>query len=193
MANELNCKSVKQIGIKIKPIIMQMSRMVQAVALMLIVALAASCAASKEYSSKLFKPRIETTADSQAVALRFLELDKLDDDKDNWVSTDIIMGRDTAGNTAALDNLAKIFPAKQVMKTIDSVTKAEHTPEVIFAKKTETSPGVKQPDTGISKSTEIVTESKPVITATNNPVISEPSVAKSANGTRNKKVRGEKP
>ena len=40
--------------IKIKSITMQTARIVQAVVLMMIVALAASCAASKEYTSKLF-------------------------------------------------------------------------------------------------------------------------------------------
>ncbi|MBI5858860.1 MAG: hypothetical protein HZB42_14610 [Sphingobacteriales bacterium] len=172
---------------------MQVTRIVQAVVLMLIVALAASCAASKEYSSKLFKPRIETPVDSQAVALRFLELDKLDANKEDWVSTDIIMGRDTTSNTFALDNLAKIFPAKQATKTSDSVTKDENKAEVIVAKKTGTSPESNQSGTSINKSTQIVTEPKPSIPVESKPVITEPPVAKNSNGTRNKKIRGEKP
>ncbi len=89
---------------------MQTARIVQAVVLMLIVALAASCAATKEYSSKIFPSKIEEK-DSQAVALRFLELDKLEPDQENWVSTDIIMGRDTGSKTAALDKLSETFPA----------------------------------------------------------------------------------
>ena len=63
--------------VKIKSIAMQKIRIVQAVALMLIVALAASCAATKEYASRIFPTKIEEK-DSQAVALRFLELDKLE-------------------------------------------------------------------------------------------------------------------
>ncbi len=91
---------------------MQTARIVQAVALMLIVALAASCAASKQYTSKLFAPRNGVAAaDSHAVALRFLDLDQVEPDRDNWVSTDLIMGRDTTGSTAALDKLAGVFPA----------------------------------------------------------------------------------
>jgi hypothetical protein len=99
---------------------MQTVRIVQAVALMLIVAVAASCAATKEYSSKLFTPRnqVAQPADSTAVALKFLELDNVDPDKANWVTTDIIMGRDT-NKTFALDNFAKTFPATTAKK--DSV------------------------------------------------------------------------
>lgn len=94
---------------------MQTARIVQAVALMLIVAVAASCAATKEYTSKIF-PTQPVVKDSQAVALRFLELDKLDPDQENWVSTDIIMGRDTGSKTAALDKLSETFPATGVTK-----------------------------------------------------------------------------
>ena len=98
------------VKVKIKLIAMQTSRILQAVALMLIVALAASCAASKEYASKIF-PTKTAEKDSQAVALRFLELDKLEPDQENWVTTDIIMGRDTGNKTAALDKLSETFPA----------------------------------------------------------------------------------
>jgi hypothetical protein len=96
---------------------MQTVRLVQAVALMIIVALAASCAASKEYTSKLFAPRNQVTEikDTQAMALKFLDLDQVEPDKDNWVTTDIIMGRDTSTGTAALDNFSKTFPASPVL------------------------------------------------------------------------------
>lgn len=103
---------------------MQTARILQAVALMLIVALAASCTASKEYSSKLFGLRTEDKKDSQAITLRFLEMDKLEADKNGWVTTDIIMGRDTASKTVALDNLAKIFPAMKITKDSALTAKA---------------------------------------------------------------------
>ncbi len=90
---------------------MQTTRMVQAVVLMMIVAIAASCAASKQYTSKLFTPRIPVAKDSQAIALRFLEIDSADTEKEGWVSTDIIMGRDTVSKTFALDKFAKVYPA----------------------------------------------------------------------------------
>jgi hypothetical protein len=91
---------------------MQTVRIVQAVVLMMIVAMAASCAASKEYTSKLFAPRIPVIKDSQATAvkLRFLEIDSSEKDNEGWVTTDIIMGRDTISNTLTLDKLAKVFP-----------------------------------------------------------------------------------
>ena len=103
---------------------MQTTRMVQAVILMVILAMAASCTASKEYSSKLFAPRVPVAKDSQALALRFLELETIDDVNENWVTTDVIMGRDTLSKTLALDNLVKIFPVTPA--TVDTtVIKAE--------------------------------------------------------------------
>ena len=90
---------------------MQTIRIVQAVALMLIVALAASCTASKQYTSKLFAPRTAAEKDSQAVVLKFLDLDESSINPQDWVSTDMIMGRDTGNKTFALDNFVKTFPA----------------------------------------------------------------------------------
>jgi hypothetical protein len=103
---------------------MQTARIVQAVVLMMIVAVAASCTASKAYTSKLFAPRTPVIADSQpAVAtLRFLELDKVDADQSNWVSTDIIMGRDTMSKTLALDKLAETFPASPIANNANVTT-----------------------------------------------------------------------
>lgn len=89
---------------------MQTNRILQVVILTMIAGVAISCTASKEYSSKLFVPRTIPIKDSQAIALKFLELDNMEKDKENFVSTDIIMGRDTAVNTVALDNLAKTLP-----------------------------------------------------------------------------------
>jgi hypothetical protein len=109
---------------------MQTARIVQAVVLMMIVAVAASCSASKEYTSKLFAPRTPTVKDSQAVALRFLELDGVDADKDNWVSTDIIMGRDTLSQTLALDKLAETFPAAPITNNGNVKTEAPRTSPV---------------------------------------------------------------
>ena len=100
-----------QAFIKIKSLTMQSTRILQAVVLMMIVAVAASCAASREYSSKLFSPRSGSATPDPATALRFLELDSLQSDQDGWVTTDIIMGRDTVSRTLALDKLAKTFPA----------------------------------------------------------------------------------
>lgn len=89
---------------------MQSARILQAVALMLIVALAASCAGTREYSSKLFAPRNPPFKDSFQTALRFLETGEADQNTDDWVSTDLIMGRDSSGSTLALDKLAGTLP-----------------------------------------------------------------------------------
>ena len=105
---------------------MKTNIIVQAVILMMIVAIATSCASSKEYTSKLFTPRTPVVKDNQVVALRFLDLDSAETNKEGWVTTDIIMGRDTISNTLALDKLAKVFPSAPLATspvTIDTVTK----------------------------------------------------------------------
>ena len=115
---------------------MQTKRIVQAVVLIIIVATAASCAASKEYTSKLFTPRIPVAKDSQAVALRFLEIDNADTEKEGWVSTDIIMGRDTVSKTFALDKFTKVYPASTA--ATDSIVKTgqvKATPVVVTESK----------------------------------------------------------
>ncbi len=110
---------------------MQTARIGQAVILIMIVAMAASCAASKEYTSKLFAPRTPVVTDSQSIALRFLNLDSAETNTEGWVTTDIIMGRDTISNTLALDKLAKTFPSTTVI--IDTVAKTDQakTPTIV--------------------------------------------------------------
>lgn len=90
---------------------MQTLRFGQAVALTLITALAVSCSATKEYSSKLFAPRTAPEKETAASNLKFLDLDESQTDPGNWVSTDFIMGRDSSQSTWALDNFIKTFPA----------------------------------------------------------------------------------
>ena len=99
---------------------MQTARILQAVVLMLIVGLAASCASSKEYTSKLFAPRIPEIKDTQALAIRFLELDAFDADKqgEGWVTTDIITGKDTSNQSAVLDNFVKTFPHSRIQTQV---------------------------------------------------------------------------
>lgn len=135
---------------------MQTTRIVQAVVLMMIVAMAASCAASKEYSSKLFAPRVPVVKDSQAIALRFLELDNADADKAGWVTTDIIMGRDTMSKTLALDKLAKVFPAAQV--TTDTMAKNEQTKTAPVIAETKPIPVESEPVAKIANPGEVRTK-----------------------------------
>ncbi len=131
---------------------MQTARIVQAVVLMLIVALAASCAASKQYTSKLFAPRTVSEKDSQAVVLKFLDMDESAINPQDWVTSDIIMGRDTANKTLALDNFAKTFPAAKT-KT-DTVAAAKETkPSLAEVKPTAAEePIVKATNTGAVRS-----------------------------------------
>lgn len=142
---------------------MQTVRILQAVALMLIVALAASCAATKEYTGKLFAPKTPSVKDSQGVALRFLDTGENDMNTSDWVSTDVIMGRDTSNSTTILDNFTKSLP-------------------------TVTAPAAVKPksDSLLDK------ETRPVIIA-KAPVTTDEPVARSGNAgsTRQKKTREE--
>ena len=122
---------------------MQTKGILQAVILITVVALVPSCAATKEYSSKLFSPRNEEIKNNPATALRFLELDSLQSESEGWVSTDIIMGRDTGNKAAALDKLAKVFPAVPAAKDTVTVSKEEKTTPVYV--ETKPIPVVEQP------------------------------------------------
>ncbi len=116
---------------------MQTERLLQTVVLMLLVAVAVSCAVSKDYSSKIFRPRNFSDApiDSSATALHFLDIETAEADKDNWVSTDPIMGRDSSSGTAALDNFSKKFPAnkKDSIKLTEEKEAVKNTGPVILA------------------------------------------------------------
>ena len=123
---------------------MQTAKIVQTVVLLIIVAIAASCTATKEYTSKLFSGSQAAVKDSQAMALRFLELDKVEEDKESWVTTDIIMGRDTVSKTLALDNLAKVYPSTTAKS--DSTLKTSNTETVKVTPATKsTEPVVEEP------------------------------------------------
>src|SRR5437667_5126191 len=106
---------------KIKSLIMQTMRILQAVVLMLIIALAASCATSNQYVSKLFGPRPIPVKDSQAVAIKFLELDSLEADKQAWVKTDIVKDKDSSAevkSTPVVTESKKTqLPTEPVAKT----------------------------------------------------------------------------
>lgn len=97
---------------------MQTARIVQVVILMILVALAAaSCSTAKEYTSKIFPNRKAEIKDTALTATVPRFLDMGDEDKteeQGWVSTDVMMGRDSAvaaASTKALDELAKDIPA----------------------------------------------------------------------------------
>lgn len=123
---------------------MQTARMVQAVILMMIVAMAASCAASKDYAKKLFNPDQPVTKDSQNLSVRFLDLDDLEPDKNNWVKTDIINGPDTTNKTLALDNLSEQIPAVVKKGVKDTLIKSDKAVSDPVAKSTINSSSTRQ-------------------------------------------------
>lgn len=149
---------------------MQTARIGQAVVLMMIVALAASCSASKEYTSKLFAPRNPAAVpDSQATALRFLELDNVEPDQSNWVTTDIITGRDTTSKTFALDKFAASYPATTATKpdpipseTPKTVTASTETKAVETEKSVATKKAKKKTKSEEIKTVPVPEEVKPV-------------------------------
>ena len=85
---------------------MQTTRILQAVALMLVLALAASCATSNQYVSKLFGPRPAVVKDTQALAIKFLELDSLEAGKE-WVKTDITKDKDSTAESKTIPVVAE--------------------------------------------------------------------------------------
>jgi hypothetical protein len=105
---------------KIKSLIMQTMRILQAVVLMLVVVLAASCATSNQYVSKLFGPRPMTVKDSQTVAIKFLELDSLEAGE-QWVKTDITKDKDSSGEAkttpVVTESKTTQLPSEPVAKT----------------------------------------------------------------------------
>ncbi len=113
---------------------MQTLRLLQAAVLMLLVAIAASCSSGKVYTSRLFAPRIPVSADSTATVLRFLETEEPGINTADWVSTDLINGKDSTGNSAILDQFAKTFPPKAnqdqviIKKDSSSIVKEVKTP-----------------------------------------------------------------
>ncbi len=61
---------------------MQTSKIIQAVILMLVLAMAASCAAGRQYSSRVFAPKQPAVKDSQHQAVRFLNFGEEEDSLD---------------------------------------------------------------------------------------------------------------
>lgn len=122
---------------------MQTARIVQVVILLILVALAAtSCSTAKEYTSKIFPARNVEMKDTTAVAKspRFLDMGDADKtEEQGWVTTDIIMGRDSAvaaASTESLDELAKEIPAVSDSATL--AVKKEMVPVVTQTQKATT-------------------------------------------------------
>ena len=70
---------------------MQTGRLLQAVILMLILAMAASCATSNEYISRIFKPRSDAgqaLTKKEPKPVRFLDFDSTMEETEEWVKAD---------------------------------------------------------------------------------------------------------
>lgn len=83
---------------KIKAIPMQTSKIIQAVILMLIVALAASCAAGKQYSEKVFGPRTSGSKETTQKPVRFLG----QDDQEDSLAAPVLTKQVTTTDTTAV-------------------------------------------------------------------------------------------
>ena len=73
---------------------MRTSRLLQAVVMLFVIAFTLSCAASKEYTAKILGPRNEPVKDT-ATTVRFLELEKINEKEEGWVTTDILKNDST--------------------------------------------------------------------------------------------------
>jgi len=100
---------------------MQTIRILQASALILIVAFTTGCASTNQYVSKLFSPRSTINKDTQYIAIKFLELDRLDADKQSWIKTDITKIKDSitepSSNPVIAETRTIPLPDEPVAKT----------------------------------------------------------------------------
>ena len=131
MANELGYCNVTLVLINIIPMTMQTLKILQAVVLMMIVALAASCASSNQYVSKLFGPRPAGQKDTTAT-VKFLELESLEN-QDGWVKTDTIrIKKDVVADSTAPvveDPVAKSGGTETRMPVVQSGTRNKRSRE----------------------------------------------------------------
>lgn len=65
------------------------SKILSIAGLIMIAMIATSCASGNQYVSKLFAPRPVSVKDSSQLAVKFLELDSINGNEDQWVKTDI--------------------------------------------------------------------------------------------------------
>lgn len=85
---------------------MQTSKIIQAVILMLIIALAASCAAGKQYSEKVFGPRTSRVKDESPKPVRFLG----GEEETDSLSTPVLTKQHTTTDSALVVRNANVVP-----------------------------------------------------------------------------------
>ncbi len=107
---------------------MQNPGKLQAVIILLVMAIASGCAATREYTSKLFKPATTATPDSQGIALRFLELDELEGDQENWVNVDALKGGDSLADMITIEKIDRLAAVKPAVPDSGLLKKSEPGP-----------------------------------------------------------------
>lgn len=98
---------------------MQTSKIIQAVILMLIIALAASCAAGKQYSEKVFGPRTSRLKDESPKPVRFLG----GEDEADSLSTPVLTKQQTTTDSVLVVRNANEIP-KGKMDTVAPVVRS---------------------------------------------------------------------
>jgi hypothetical protein len=122
--------------LKIKSIAMQIARIIQAVILMTIIALAASCASTKEYVNKVFpaKQAIPHPVVNKTKNPRFLEINKEETDSVDWVRSTISSNGDTIVNSAD-EVLTKPLANYSTIDTINNFPSKKDTAPLVKANK----------------------------------------------------------
>jgi hypothetical protein len=111
---------------------MQTARLFEVITLLLILAMAASCATSNEYVNKIFKPRnapVEEVAKKEPRAVKFLEFDSTEEETESWAKT-WVKG-DSTFITKPVVKIDSIIVARSEIKkdTAVSPAKPESIPE----------------------------------------------------------------
>jgi hypothetical protein len=101
---------------------MQTSKIIQAVILMMIIALAASCAAGKQYSEKVFGPRTSRIKDESPKPVRFLGSEEEADS----LSSPVLTKQHTTTDTTLIVRNANEVP-KVKMDTVAPVVRSGNT------------------------------------------------------------------
>ncbi len=89
---------------------MQTSKIIQAVILMMILAMAASCAAGRQYSEKVFGPRNSPAKEPATAKVRFLGADEEADSSNLQTLTKPVTTADSAYSVIPTNKPVKINP-----------------------------------------------------------------------------------
>ena len=108
---------------------MQRPGKLQAVVFAVMMVAAAGCAATKEYTSKLFKPAGGPASNTQATALRFLDIEGIEGNQDDWVSTDLLKSRDSTSEMIAIEKIDRLAERRPARPDSSLLTGQETRPE----------------------------------------------------------------